>query len=339
MGDGTEKNPYTRQDVLRLIEENGGKAEGLDLSGKYFEKGIDLSKFDLEGINLAEATFHLYIDGVKWVSAHLEGADLSKAHLEGVDLRNGHLEGATLNGAHFENAILAGAHLEGASLKRVQLEGAHLNDAHLEGADLTIARLDGANLWDAHLEGAYLWGVEFPHDTKLEGVHWGNYILGEETFREEGSSKQYLRSAEASYRRLKIWHTEHGIYDVAGEFFYREMEAKRKAQSWKKEPHLKLWSWVMRLLCGYGEKPERVVISAAVVIFGLAAVYCFWGSFNPCSFSDTLYYSVASFTALGYGNWAPQPTGWAKGMGAAEAVLGVFMMALFLVTFIRKMTR
>jgi hypothetical protein len=37
MGDGTKKNPYTRKDVLRLIEENGGRTVGLDLSGKYFE--------------------------------------------------------------------------------------------------------------------------------------------------------------------------------------------------------------------------------------------------------------------------------------------------------------
>ena len=29
MGDGTRKNPYTREDVLKRIEENGGKAKGL----------------------------------------------------------------------------------------------------------------------------------------------------------------------------------------------------------------------------------------------------------------------------------------------------------------------
>jgi len=29
MGDGTRENPYTREDVLRLIQENGGEAEGI----------------------------------------------------------------------------------------------------------------------------------------------------------------------------------------------------------------------------------------------------------------------------------------------------------------------
>ncbi len=42
MGDGTIENPYTREDVLKLIEENNGKTGGLNLSGKTFESGINL---------------------------------------------------------------------------------------------------------------------------------------------------------------------------------------------------------------------------------------------------------------------------------------------------------
>ena len=95
----------------------------------------------------------------------------------------------------------------------------------------------------------------------------------------------------------------------------------------------------MRVLFGYGEKWQRILIWIAGVIFGLAGAYHFWGSFSSSSFWDTLYYSATSFSALGYGNWAPEPTGWAKGMGAAEAFIGVSMMALLLVTFVRKWTR
>lgn len=194
------------------------------------------------------------------------------------------------------------------------------------------ARLEGADLWLARLEGVQLWGASIDNDTDLRDAHWGNYILREETEHEFGP-------AINTYRRLKQWHTNAGMYEVAGKFFFREMTVSRKMQSWKKEPHLKLWSWTLNLLCGYGEKPERVIISAAAIVFGLAAAYFLWGSFSSSSFWDTLYYSVASFTALGYGQWAPQPTGWSKGVGAAEAVLGVSMIALFLVTFTRKMIR
>ena len=364
MGDGTEENPYTREDVLRLIEENGGEAEGLDLSGKRFQEGIDLRELDLEGIVLEEAKLggaHLEgaflwdanLERAVLIEAHLEGADLGRAHLEGADLVNAHLEGADLWRAHLEEAFLVGAHLEGAFLASAHLEGADLSDAYLEGADLWLAHLEGAYLVDAHLEGAKLrWanlkgtdlreahleganleGVEFSPDTRLEGVHWGNYILGEE------KPDRFFDKAVDSYRRLKQWYTNAGMYDVAGKFFYREMEARRKSRRWKAEPHLKLWDWTLRLLCGYGEAWWRVVIWAAAVVFGLALIYLAIGTLTPNTFWNSLYYSAVSFTALGYGNWAPKPTGWVKGLGAVEAFVGVFTMALFLVTFTRKMTR
>ena len=45
MGDGTEKNPYSCNDVLTLIERNLGRARGLDMSpSKSFERGINLTK-------------------------------------------------------------------------------------------------------------------------------------------------------------------------------------------------------------------------------------------------------------------------------------------------------
>jgi len=272
MGDGTEKNPYTREDVLRRIRNNGGTAEGLDLSGKVFEEGIDFTGIYLAGIIL-------------------EGAFLAKANFKDVLLPNSNLRGAFLVGANFH----------------------------------------GASLWGSNLEGAYLSHSELS-DAMLDEIKWGSqYITGEEYARD------FLHARE-TYRCLKNFHQQVGMYDTAGRFFYREMEIKRKAQSWKR-PHVKLWSWLIKLLCGYGEKPERVTISAAVVVLGSALIYFAIGTLTPNTFLNSLYYSAVSFTALGYGSWAPQPTGWVKGLGALEAFIGVFMMALFLITFTRKMTR
>jgi len=313
MGDGTEQNPLTHEDVLRLIEEHGGTARGLDLSGKVFEGEIDLRGLNLSRIILENSSFF---------DAHLEGVDLSYAHLEGANLPHAHLEEAYLRGAHLERANLPFAHLEGADLPGAYLKRANLTDAHLVGAILPYA----------HLEGAFLYIADFSADTRLENVDWGSHVLGEET-----KGEFYL--AAETYRKLKMWYTNAGIYDTAGEFFFREMTIRRKAIKCWPNPFSRAWSKFISLICGYGERPLRVIGWAASVILGLAAAYYFWGSFSSSSFWDTLYYSAASFTALGYGNWAPQPTGWAKGMGAAEAIIGVFMIALFLITFTRKMTR
>lgn len=281
--------PLTRKDLLKLIEENGGTAEGLDLSGKVFEEGIDLSSLDLQGIIL-------------------NGAELLRANLER-------------------------ANLEGAELQVAQLQGAILMDANLQTANLLFAKLQGTFLSGAKLQDAWLLGVELSSDTILLDADWGNYILIDE-------KEEHFPPAAITYRRLKQWYTNAGMYDEAGKFYYREMEAKRKELKWWPKPWHRAWSKFLSLICGYGERPLRVVISAVVVVFGLAAIYFFLGAFSSGTFAGCLYYSVVSFTALGYGSWVfPEPESWAKGLGAAEAALGVFMIALFLVTFVRKMTR
>ncbi|MFC1873255.1 hypothetical protein ACFLW3_00365 [Chloroflexota bacterium] len=63
MEDRTKENPYTREDVLRLIEENNRTANGLDLSEKTYANGIDLSNLELEGIILRNAQFPTHFEG------------------------------------------------------------------------------------------------------------------------------------------------------------------------------------------------------------------------------------------------------------------------------------
>ena len=307
MGDGTKENPYTREDVLRLKKENSGTAEGLNLSGKFFEEGIDLSKLDLSGIILKEA--HLSF-------AHLEEAFLIDADLEVANLMNAHLEGTHLLNAHLERANLVG----------VNIKMANLSHAHLEGADL----------WGAYLEGAYLAGVKLSFETMLENADWGNHVLGEE---KDGLFDQGV----ATYRQLQVWYTNAGYADIAAKIYYREKEAARKGAKRRRD---RLSGWLSWAFFGHGEEWKRILIWIASFILVFALVYFAidtlfpnWGTLQPDTFLNSLYYSAVSFTALGYGSWAPQPTGWIKGFGAFEAIVGVSMIALLLVTFVRKWTR
>jgi len=345
-----KEKPLTREDVLRLIEENGGTAKGLDLSGKRFEAGINLRGLNLKGIILNRAFFptrdEIHDFRISMQPAQLQGANLMQAQLQKADLALAQLQGANLMAAELQEAHLLSANLQGALLRMAQLQGAYLSHAQLQGAELYRTRLEGASLHQ----------VKLSPDTELEDADWGSYILGEE-------KSGLFDWAVSTYRQLKVWYKNAGISDIEGEFLYREMKCKRKQFWWgtrrprlkdlirpfkpkellraiiPRKPHWWTLLTIYELLCGYGEKLKRIILWVFLIIFGLAAAYYFWGSFTSSSFWDTLYYSAASFTALGYGQWAPQPTGWAKGMGAAEAIIGVFLIALFLVTFTRKMTR
>jgi len=345
----------TRADVIRLKRQHG-RRDGLDLRRADLHQ-TDLSRLKLSGARLSAANLrgadlhHANLEGARLQNADLQGADLRRANLQGANLLRADLQGSHLRDVNLLGASLHDANLQRTDLRDAKLQGAHLVGAKLQGADLTFANLGGARLSLADLQGAYLWhanlqGAGLWHaslqrarlwhanlrDANLEDVRWGDYVLGEEI---DG----YFDDAASAYRALKQRHTEAGMYDIAGEFHYREMEARRKL-AWKERrlPYASAM-YFLRFLYGYGERPERVIGWVVAVILGLALVHWAFGTVER-GFLEALYYSAVSFTALGYGSWAPEPQGWAgKFLGVGESLLGVFMMALFLVTFTRKMTR
>jgi hypothetical protein len=100
---------------------------------------------------------------------------------------------------------------------------------------------------------------------------------------------------------------------------------------------------MMNILCGYGEKPYRIVLSAIATITMFATLYHAFGAVErPCDPSyimrwyDYLYYSVITFTTVGYGDFVPKSSGLFRLLAAAECFCGVFVTGLFIFTLARK---
>lgn len=184
-----------REELLRLIEENGGP-EGLDLRGAVFvgegssnkpsENPIELTPEVLAPLVEAYRQAHgganpawlSRAGGIRLVGAQLQGARLSDAHLQGAYLDSAHLQGAVVWNAYLQGAQLVAAQLQGAELIGAQLQGAKLMYAQLQGAQLCSAQLKEANLWRAQLQGANLWGAQlqgaFLWEAQLQGANlWG----------------------------------------------------------------------------------------------------------------------------------------------------------------------
>ena len=297
--------PMTREDVEGLIRANGGTAAGLDLAGR------NLREADLSEMNLREV--------------HMQGADLGHADLREADLFR----------------------------------------AGLQEADLFRVDLRGAFLMQAGVQGAYLLAVRMDDQTNLDYVNWGHKYIN------EWERSRLYRNAQASYRQLNIWHKNHGHADIAGEFLIREWVCKRKealerigdrlswrhpwrtlqALNWEWWRALIFFCWLAghELLFGYGERPIRVVATAIFVVLGFGLVYFIltpvdyfseaegglWGHFVYAC-----YFSLVSFTTLGYGEWVQRhPVTWLSYLGGIQSFIGLFITALFLVTFTRKWTR
>ena len=298
---------------------NGGTPEGLDLSGRNLQK-IDLS-FRRDNDDNAQPS-------------DLRGTDLKGADLKGADLSNANLQGADMNAANLQGALLSGANLRGADLRFANLDGADFQGSDSQWTNMEVVCLHGARITET---------------TRFRRVEWGKKkILGDELAED-------WENSEEIYRDLKQWHQRTGDSDNAGGFHYREMECKRKLakkkwvckKSLQNYQHLNVLS-LYRRLSGYGERPWRVVIVAFIVIFFFAPLYVPWNGLDLSRAGasnyfghlwEALYFSGVSFTALGYGEWVAPPTGLTKYLGVVQSLIGVSLLALFLVTFTRNMSR
>ena len=177
---------------------------------------------------------------------------------------------------------------------------------------------------------------------------------------EDFEKKLNWNELEEIYRRLKQSYQRYGDYSIAGDLYYQEMECKRKQLGFFRRH---FWNIVYRGLCGYGEAPFRVIFASLFIIIGFSFLYYYNGikflgesikhnlSFNSFDISflirnyDILikdflfciYTSVITFTTLGYGD--VHPIGLSRFFASIESGLGIFMTALFIFVFTRKMLR
>lgn len=92
------------------------------------------------------------------------------------------------------------------------------------------------------------------------------------------------------------------------------------------------------VLWGYGERPSRIVLVALAIIASYAGIYSSvdWldenGSTYKLSLFDSIYFSIVTFTTLGYGDITPK-TQLLKFFAGSEAFLGVFTMGLIIAGF------
>jgi uncharacterized protein YjbI with pentapeptide repeats len=169
-----------------------------------------------------------------------------------------------------------------------------------------------------------------------------DYIIYEERHTKDEDIILTFNQLETIYRDLKQNMQNHGDYITAGELYYREMEMKRKGAPIKN----RIWLEVYRLSAGYGECPQNTVVVSASIVFLFAFLYgasnCLQYSMtNPCiqqRIIDVTYFSFVTFTTLGLGDIAPATT-LGKILICVEAVIGAFMIALFVVVSVRKMAR
>ncbi|TQV85512.1 ion channel [Aliikangiella coralliicola] len=269
----------------------------------------------------------------------MDGFSLARENLSEINLVNR----TSKNGFQLINSDLYRANLENAHLFMLDLSGSSLMKANLANANLHYANLEGCNLLGVNLKGA-----------RIEHVNWGKQIPQETQAKRAKSRDNQIdlyQQAEEIYRNLRQTAEHQGLFEFAGHFFQKEMVMRRRQLP--KYSFKRIISRLVDIFCGYGERPLKVIAFSLIVIVLFATLYFFSGlsfsgeslAFDPSMsfwenikiYFTALYFSVVTFTTLGYGDLAP--IGVARALAALEAFLGSFTLALFVVVFVKKMTR
>jgi uncharacterized protein YjbI with pentapeptide repeats len=197
-------------------------------------------------------------------------------------------------------------------------------------------------------------------NTKIKKEQIKNHILQEK--------KKEFSEAQQVYLFLKNNFHSIGQYNDESWAFKKERDMERKSNCHLKTLHKWLWSCFLNALYGYGEKPERVIVSAIAIIIIFAFVFMNFGIdaspqlgtipkynilkelFIGIRYGDLLvrlkdisleqiknclYFSTVTFTTLGLGDFRPVE-GWGRIFVGAEAFIGALMIALFIYTFARR---
>ncbi|PSQ26024.1 hypothetical protein BRD01_01410 [Halobacteriales archaeon QS_8_65_32] len=176
---------------------------------------------------------------------------------------------------------------------------------------------------------------------------------------------------ELTYLKAKRGASSVGDSDDAAHFFVREMRYRRRRYRERTgDPSLPvrdrlgaLSRWFtngfLALVAGYGERPQRVIATAISVVLTSALLYPFeWvggvrtadgvylygnrptlaAELAAFAYDNSLYFSVVTFTTLGYGDSSPAG-GLARLLASAEAVSDAFFAALFVFALGRRVTR
>lgn len=105
-------------------------------------------------------------------------------------------------------------------------------------------------------------------------------------------------------------------------------------------------SRIFHLYCGYGERPMRAALISLGFIFLFSVIFCCFGLIDYNSspedkllgWPQAFYFSIVTFTTLGYGDILPQ-NGIGQALVVFEVLLGYFMLGALVAIIIRKITR
>lgn len=267
----------------------------------------------------------------------LSGRSMGRLDLSGIDLSGANLRDADLSSCNLHDANLRGANLRGANLKGANLAGTDLSDSEMDSA----TDLKNIALTNRTLIGDVRW-----NGVAVTRIHWDKLDrLGDELdIHLKQSRKNYIAAckyAARSYRGVYLLLRSQGVLASASRFHLREQQLDRYALFAEGKIASWIGSYLLDLVCGYGERPARIFVTYISVIALFSALN--WEMSRTLATSmihlrwyEALVLSLSSFHGRGF---FPQTLSLGDPfaiIAAIEAVIGLFIEIILIATFSRR---
>ncbi|MDB2283050.1 pentapeptide repeat-containing protein [Halorubrum ezzemoulense] len=337
---------------------NGTTLFHADFNGVSVEDKRALENNTLAYTNLSEADLSL----ARLTESNLFGSDLTEASLEAADLRGTSFEASTLIGVNFRDA-----RINRRTSFDDQLYLQSMADVQITSTQSFVTYNDrGKKNQDGHVSRYRKLIVNYRRIR--------DSILNRRK-KERSEQSAFLLSCIEIYRELQRLHSENGRPKRARHYRIRSREARRKFALAEGKTVKWVESEFINRVTDYGESWRRLAIVSGAIIFVSGLLYPLFGGIRfssntgrgsqltsemfpsylpldwiPIEFSvegypewvvtllESMYFSVVTFTTLGYGD--VQPVGpAAKFLVGIESLAGVVLMAALVFVLTRKATR
>ncbi len=264
-------------------------------------RGADLEGTDLQGANLTEANLErAFLYGANLRKVFLLKACLKEATLSETDLREANLVEANLVEAQLHDADLRTANLWRANLQKADFQRTNLQGANLRGADL-----HDADLWEADLQKANVSFVRYKTLGHCRGIQL-NGCFGSPRFIRDAKDNEFIEEFKGNHKIL-YW------------LWYLSSDCGRSLFRWI------FWSLFLALYFGFN-------------FFMLGLEHFRIDGKLPFGIVSMLYYSIVTFTTLGFGDITPQTHPGAIWV-AAEVIAGYVMLGGLISIMATKLAR
>lgn len=330
-------------------------------------KNVDFIDADLSEAVLTEAEFG---DGVEFTDTKLSGSNLNNATFNGVNLEHADLETAILS-----NVDLRGSDLRGARLYDIKHQATRLNEdtnlgdvcvyEHL--ADKVAEGAITVGMDDSHHSNTDFELEQLERETdenllirKLKTACKATkrlYFRGFKSKAWRENQSETLSNASRVYRVYQDLLRQNGLPEEIHHYRIREKEARRKQALLDRNWLYWLRLSVLRWSIGYGERYRNVIMTSSLVIIACTMVYI-GGLDNmhqtsqvvPLSdstsqalpdtietFTRALYFSVTTFTTLGFGDILPA-SNLTRTVAGIQSLIGTALTAVLVFILGRRAT-